>query len=117
MNMRFCAPLIAVRDLHASRRFYEKVLGQKVTLDLGANLSFGDQFAIQEDYAGLMGEDGIEVRYGGNDHELYFEEENFDHFVAHLGTFDDIRYLHRPKETPGGSGFCGSTTLTVISSR
>lgn len=34
--MRFSCPLIAVSDLEASKKFHQEVLGQKITLDLGA---------------------------------------------------------------------------------
>ena len=99
--MKFVSPLIAVKDLGAARTFYETVLGQQVTLDLGANLSFNAEFALQENYAGLVGVGELPITYRPNDHEMYFEEENFDAFLAHLEKFD-ITYLHRAKEYPWG---------------
>lgn len=100
--MRFGCPLIAVNDIHVSRNFYEKVLRQSVSLDLGANVSFGNGFAIQADYAGLVDTGDFDISYKGNDHELYFEEENFDEYENHLQQFDDIIYLHKAKEYPWG---------------
>ena len=98
--MKFISPLIAVKDLAAARAFYETVLGQRITLDLGANLSFAG-FALQENYAGLVGVGELPITYRPNDHEMYFEEESFDTFLAHLEKFD-IAYLHRAKEYPRG---------------
>ena len=103
--MKFGCPLISVKDHNVSRTFYEKVLFQKVTLDLGTNIAFGDEsagFAIQADYAELVGADGFGISYRSNDHELYFEEGNFDEFEKHLAQFDDIIYLHKTKEYPWG---------------
>jgi catechol 2,3-dioxygenase-like lactoylglutathione lyase family enzyme len=100
--MKFGRPLIAVKDIHVSRNFYEKVLRQTVTLDLGANVSFGNGFAIQSNYAGLVDTGDFNIIYKGNDHELYFEEENFDEFESHLQQFIDIIYLHKAKEYPWG---------------
>lgn len=103
--MRFGCPIIAVKDINVSREFYEKVLHQKVDLDLGANVSFRSGpsvFAIQSDYIGLVDIDRFNVTYKGNDHELYFEEENFDEFVNHLMQYDDFDYLHKAKEYPWG---------------
>lgn len=103
--MKYCCFLIAVKDIHVSRNFYEKVLRQSVDLDLGANVSFGEGFsifAIQFDYAGLVDTDGFNITYKGNDHELVFEEENFDEFINHLKQFNDIIYLHKKKEYPWG---------------
>ncbi len=100
--MKFQLPLIAVSDLKTSRAFYENVLSQKATMDLGTNLSFENgAFALQEDYAGLAGT-SVCIGTKANDHELYFEEEDFDGFVNHLETFPDIEYVHKAKEYPWG---------------
>ncbi|MCL2774005.1 MAG: glyoxalase/bleomycin resistance/dioxygenase family protein [Oscillospiraceae bacterium] len=99
--MRFGCPIISVKDHNVSRTFYEKVLRQKVTLDLGVNIAFGNEFsvfAIQADYGGLIGVNDFNIAYKSNDHELYFEEDNFDEIVKHLEQFDDIIYLHTTKE-------------------
>jgi len=103
--MRFACPVIAVKDIETSRKFYEEALCQKVDLDLGANVYFSNGssgFAIQADYAGLVGADNFDVTYNGNDHELYFEEEDFVQFEKHLNQFDDIIYVHKTKEYPWG---------------
>jgi catechol 2,3-dioxygenase-like lactoylglutathione lyase family enzyme len=103
--MKFGCPLIAVKDMAVSRRFYEAVLRQKAGLDLGANLTFGEGgnlFALQTDYQGLIGSNDFDIRFGGNDHELFFEESDFDEFEKHLNGFEDIVYVHRTKEYPWG---------------
>jgi catechol 2,3-dioxygenase-like lactoylglutathione lyase family enzyme len=100
--IKFVLPLIAVRDIRVARAFYERVLGQRVALDLGANLSFDAGFALQEDYAGLVGTGDLTVMYGSNHHELYFEEDDFDGFIARLDAMEGIDYLHRAKEYPWG---------------
>lgn len=101
--MKYACPLIAVKDIHVSRNFYEKVLRQHVCLDFGANVTFGGGssiFAIQSDFAGLVGIDGFDTTFKGNDHELVFEEDDFDAFLGHLEQFNDIVYLHKVKEYP-----------------
>jgi catechol 2,3-dioxygenase-like lactoylglutathione lyase family enzyme len=103
--MKFGCPLIAVNNIHISRNFYEKVLHQKVDLALGANVFFKDGhsgFAIQSDYTGLVDTENFNATYKSNDHELYFEEENFDEFINQLMQNDDIVYLHKEKEYPWG---------------
>lgn len=103
--MKFGCPLIAVKDIVISKNFYIRVLNQKVDLDLGANVLFrsgSSGFAIQADYAGLVNTDGVNVICKGNDHELYFEEEDFDEFINNLMQCDDIVYLHKAKEYPWG---------------
>ncbi len=100
--MEFVCPLIAVSDLKASRAFYENVMLQKVTLDLGWNLSFeNNAFALQEHYD-LLASISVETGSKSNDHELYFEEKDFDGFIERLGSFPDIEYVHRAKEYEWG---------------
>ncbi len=99
--MKFVSPLIVVRDMEASKAFYQTVLGQKVTLDLGGNVAL-EGVALQVDYPGLVGVGDFPIAHKPNDHELYFEEENFDAFLAHLAQCADIDYLHPAKEYPWG---------------
>ena len=44
----------------------------------------------------------LQIKHKPNDHELYFEEEDFDQFLSHLAQFKDIDYLHKEKEYPWG---------------
>jgi hypothetical protein len=66
------------------------------------NVAFENGFAIQANYSGLVGTGDFSIAYKGNDHELYFEEEDFDEFENHLQQFNDIVYLHKAKEYPWG---------------
>lgn len=99
--MKFMLPLIAVSDMATSRRFYEEILKQKVTLDLGDNVTFEDKFALQANYAHLV-DKAIQISQKANDHELYFEEEDFPKFMTHLKNCHDVQYVHGPKEYPWG---------------
>jgi catechol 2,3-dioxygenase-like lactoylglutathione lyase family enzyme len=100
--MKFAAPLIAVSDLDVSKAFYQNVMRQQITLDLGANVELGGAFAIQTNYEGLVGNIEVRLASKSNDHELYFEETDIDGFIAHLDMFPDIEYLHKVKEYPWG---------------
>ncbi|MEZ5334251.1 MAG: VOC family protein [Methanolobus sp.] len=96
--MKFTCPLIAVSDLEASKEFYEKVLGQKIILDLGWNVTFDGGFAIQFNFAEIVSVDRESVMKRSHNLELYFEEDDFDSFTEHLKKFDDIEYIHQPKK-------------------
>lgn len=98
--MKFVTPLLAVKDMEASKAFYKAVLSQNVTLDLGMNVAL-EGLALQVDYAGLVGVD-MQIKEKPNDHELYFEEEDFDGFIARLTQFPEIEYLHKAKEYTWG---------------
>ena len=92
--------LLAVNDIQTSRNFYEKILGQKVIMDLGENVAYEGGFSIQVDYIGIIGEADFKIAYKSNDHELVTEVEDFGEFVSHLQQFRDIVYVHGVKEYP-----------------
>ena len=46
MTIKFQGPVIFVRDIKVSRGFYEKLLGQKVEVDLGPVVGFEGGLSI-----------------------------------------------------------------------
>ncbi|MDY0225075.1 MAG: VOC family protein [Candidatus Methanomethylophilaceae archaeon] len=93
--MKFTCPLIVVDDIEASKKFYTEILGQEITMDFGANVTFAESFAIQSksSWMEFISRPASEIRYQGNDAELYFEEEEFDAFVERLKTYE-VKYVH-----------------------
>ena len=73
--MKYICPLLVVSDMQRSRKFYEDILEQKVKADFGENVTFEGDFAIHLDshYTGLI--ESKKITWGGNDFELYFEED------------------------------------------
>jgi catechol 2,3-dioxygenase-like lactoylglutathione lyase family enzyme len=96
--LKFTCPLIAISDLEASKKFYQEVLGQKIVLDFGWNVTCSGGFAIQLNFAQLLSIDKETVMKKSHNFELYFEEDDFDAFIEHLKKFDDIEYVHKPKK-------------------
>ena len=96
--MKYVCPLIAVSDLTTSKRFYQEIFDQEVTLDLGWNISFSGGFAIQLNFDKLLGLEPDSVVKRSHNFELYFEEDDFDAFLKKLEQFDDIEYVHPPKK-------------------
>ena len=93
--------LLAVTGMERSLAFYETVLGLRVVLDFGANKTLTGGLCLQtlETWTGFLETD--RVAFGGNDAELYFEEDQFDAFARRLETLD-IQYVHPVKEHPWG---------------
>ena len=94
-------PLLAVADMERSLAFYEAVLGLRVVLDFGANKTLTGGLCLQtmESWADFIG--GKTVAFGGNDAEVYFEEDQFDAFAERLKTLS-VQYIHPVKEHPWG---------------
>ena len=99
--MKLKNTLLPVADMERSLTFYETVLGLQVVLDFGANKTLTGGLCLQtlETWTGFLETD--RVAFGGNDAELYFEEDRFDGFVRRLESLE-IQYVHPVKEHPWG---------------
>ena len=83
--------------MERSKAFYREVLGLHVVMDFGANVTLTGGLCLQtlDTWADFLGKEAEDIRFGGNDSEVYFEEDDFD----------------------GASGRCGFTTRTATSLR
>ena len=97
-DIRYQVALLAVKDVEASKKFYGELLGQRVVLDLGKNVTFSGGFAVQEDFAGLTGIPGNSLCEKPRNMELYFETDDFDAFLERLRNYPGIEYVHQPKK-------------------
>lgn len=94
--MRYVSTLIVVADLEKSKQFYLKVLGLKVILDFGANVTLTSGVSLQtkESWMSFINKQGSDIIFGANAAELYFEEDDFDGFIAKLNQIEGICYVH-----------------------
>lgn len=101
--MKYKLPLIVVEDMDRSRKFYEEILGQKVILDFGANITFSGDFSLQtkESWRGFIGDCEDTIMFRSNNFELYFEEKQFDKFVERLKC-SGVPLIHDVREYPWG---------------
>lgn len=99
--MKFKNPMIIVTDIDKTVEFYKKVLGLHVIMDFGANKTLTGGLALQtaETYRDFIGTG--DISFGGNNFELYFEEDDFDRFVNKLEEYD-VEYVHPVKEHSWG---------------
>lgn len=105
MDLKLISSVLFVRDIQASRRFYEELLGQKVLMDHGPNIGYEGGFALwQTDHANLMifGTPSPEGRSTDlSQMELYFETETLDDVCRQLEA-GGVTYVHPIKEQPWG---------------
>ena len=96
MTMRFSSPLIVVSDMETSKHFYHEVLGLKVLTDFGANVVLTGGIALQtkDSWSAFIQKEDSEIVFGGNESELYFEEDEFDDFIQKMNSLKDIDYVH-----------------------
>jgi len=98
--MRMLNTLFAVRDLKRSLEFYKNVLGLETVNDFGANVVLIGGLALQtlDSWTGFLGKVPGDIRFGGDDAEIYFEAEDFDAFLKMLGDFPETELVHPPME-------------------
>ena len=94
--------LIVVNNIERSKAFYKDLFGFTVAADFGENVVLTEGLVLQEKklWESFIGR---KVVTGGNDAELYFEENDIDGFLKRLGDSEySIEYLNRCKEHDWG---------------
>ena len=91
--MKYTAVVLSVADVKAARGFYEDLFGLEVCQDYGINVSFTCGLSLQQEFDWLIGIPKESVAERSHNMELYFEEDNFDDFLAKLEGRDDINYI------------------------
>ena len=93
-------PRLAVRDLRRSLAFYREVLGLEIVRDGGAHveLTGGLDLQTRDSWAGLLGRAPAELPPGGGCGAVSLEAEDFDAFLAALGTHPEVELLHPVRE-------------------
>lgn len=99
--MKYCTSLLAVRSIESAKTFYQDILGQRIILDHGTNVTFEGGFALQEGFAGLVGFPEENVRWKPWNGELYFETEDLDGDIARVKGAG-VELVHDVKEYPWG---------------
>ena len=79
--MKIKNPMLRVSDMDKSVEFYKKVFGLHVIMDFGANKTLTGGLTLQtlETWRDFIGTD--DISFGGNNFELYFEEDDFEVIV------------------------------------
>lgn len=93
--------MLVVKDIETSKQFYKEVLGLHTISDMGAHavLTGGLSLQTEESWRKFTGKN---IAYGQNDAELYFEEDDFDKFMSHLQSIENISYVHPSMEHTWG---------------
>ena len=94
--IKFRMPLLAVRDVEISKKFYHDLFDQEVVLDLGGNVTFSGGFSVQQDFDRLTGVPKSTILHQSHNMELYFEVDDFDAFTEKLRGHLDVELVHPP---------------------
>jgi len=103
---KFQAAVFFVADVERSKHFYRDLLGQKVTMDFGANVTFEGGLSIWEtNYAlnTIFKQKAQQLSVGANNAEIYFECSGVDAFYNKLTSEEpSLRVIHPVVEHPWG---------------
>ncbi len=106
MNIKFQNALLFVKDIKASRVFYEKVMKQRVEYDFEEDVVFKGGFAIHDanHISNLLFQrqnPNIEDKLGQENFELYFECDDLDQSFSQI-TESGAKIIHPLIEQPWG---------------
>lgn len=86
--------LIVVKDIEKSKQFYTDLFGLDVVTDFGENVIMTEGLVLQGQavWRNFLEK---EIKLGGHDAELYFEEDDIDDFIQKLENCNyNIEYIN-----------------------
>lgn len=99
--MKYQGCLLAVKDISASKHFYENVIHQNAVMDIGVHVTF-EGFSLQQGYAELVGIAVDSVKDQSHNFQVYFEVEDLDKVYAQMKSIPSLQWVHEIKEYPWG---------------
>lgn len=99
--MIFKGPMIIVKNIEKSKKFYKDILKQVIELDLETYLMWNGGFSMMSENE-WKNQYNIEIQYKNNNFELYFEVEDIDEFINKINNDINIKYFHKKMEAPWG---------------
>lgn len=99
--MKYQGCLMAVKDIAVSKDFYEKVLHQKIMMDIGVHVTF-EGFSLQQGYAELVGIQADSVKQQSHNFQIYLETEDLDKVYCEMKSISGLKWVHEIKEYPWG---------------
>lgn len=102
--MKFSGCLYVVEDAERTKAFYKELFGIRVIQDFGANFTMtgGISFQTKDSWMKFIHKEASEIRFGGNDAEIYFETEDIESFMKKCENHPDIVFVHEFQEHDWG---------------
>lgn len=100
--IKYSGILITVKDIAASRAFYEDLLGQKLKFDFGVDIPFESGLTLHQadHFQGLLGSaDDYPITQKANNGELFFEDDEIELLQQRLKGAG-VEFIHEIREQP-----------------
>ena len=99
--MKYSGTLLSVADMEKAKEFYEKVMEQKILMDLGVHVAFESGLSLQSNYEELVGVK-FDPKSKPDNFQLYFEVEDLEYWESKLKSIEGLEFIHERKEYPWG---------------
>jgi catechol 2,3-dioxygenase-like lactoylglutathione lyase family enzyme len=100
--IKYSGILITVKDIAASRAFYEDLLGQKIKFDFGVDIPFESGLTLHQadHFQSLLGSaDAYPITEKANNGELFFEDDEIELLQQRLKEAG-VEFIHEIREQP-----------------
>ncbi len=101
MAISFYSPVIFVKDIHASKKFYQDNLNQEIEFDFETNIIFKSKLTLWQITPGHEISTIANSSKNGNTFELCFETESIAENVERIKS-TGVKLLHDLKTEPWG---------------
>ena len=91
--MKYECVCLSVKDIEASKKFYQNLMGLTIDTDWGINVSFKGGIALQQDFDEIIGVPKESIITHSNNMELVFEADDFDAFVTKVENYPNIKFV------------------------
>jgi len=91
--MKFECLCLSVKNIEASKKFYQDLMGLEIDTDWGANISFKNGFALQQDFNEIIGVPKESVMARSHNMELVFETDDFNTFITKVENYPNIEFV------------------------
>jgi hypothetical protein len=101
MSVSFYSPVVFVKNIGVSNKFYSELLNQEIEFDFGANIIYKSRLSLWQLSAGHEISAIAGSSADGSTFELYFETENIAESAERIKSAG-IKLLHDLKTEPWG---------------
>ena len=91
--MKYECLCLSVKDVEASKKFYQDLMGLEIDTDWGVNVAFKGGIALQQGFDELIGIPKESVMTRTHNMELVFEADDFDAFIKKVENYPGIELV------------------------
>jgi catechol 2,3-dioxygenase-like lactoylglutathione lyase family enzyme len=91
--MKYECLCLSVKNIEASKKFYQDLMGLEIDTDWGINVSFKGGIALQQGFDEIIGVPKESIATRSHNMELVFEADDFNAFVAKVGNYSSVEFV------------------------